>query len=670
MDGLKVVTLSAGGRPIVRADIQDGTTYNLLRGTFKLAAGQKRQQTAQVQTRYGGSRVVAESQENGTVSGMWLIAGATGDLVNSNTEALLEQVDDAGAGRFLEWIADGSTRGVYLELRGPGQYTPTYEWVEYQGALLMKVELAWPVAPLPLLLPMDIGDPFDVDSIADYGFDAGAGTIAVAGGQLVPSSTVAKRLYHSARGHRYADVEATLKFTTGATPSVGEHGVILKRLDANNEIWVDWTGGVVRIAKLDGGAGAGLDSAATAALVAATPYWVRGRIEGNVVTAEFFTSPPTPMSAPAATKAFTLAGADATKFGAGVLGQAGIRLNAAPTDTRYDDLQIRPFTYRNQSLPQVIQLRGDIPGRAPALCDVEITPSGGAAAPIWAMIAWAKRASAPIAGSVVPFGILEAESGADLTGWAVTADAAMRGGSKLLDAAATGAKTYTASWLIDPSTLVPDDFTLGELDLEVWAVAIMASTLVSPRLTLSARPEGGTNFGAERFTNEWGSAGKSLTKPSAGTVRRLVRLGTLPLAFDATRPRRLKLWLAGAIAAGSTGVFGFDYLQIVVARQRALSPTSKPLDSSYPKFVASTTETIKRVRSDLSALTAEAGQNPDPDHGLGGNVIEIPKGPVGVLVKLSSLVPDDPTSDATTEQLAHPAAVHFAVAPRVRMLNG
>jgi hypothetical protein len=38
-------------------------------------------------------------------------------------------------------------------------------------------------------------------------------------------------------------------------------------------------------------------------------------------------------------------------------------------------------------------------------------------------------------------------------------------------------------------------------------------------------------------------------------------------------------------------------------------------------------------------------------------------------VKLSSLVPDDPTSDATSEQLAHTATVHVAVTPRWQLLR-
>jgi hypothetical protein len=126
----------------------------------------------------------------------------------------------------------------------------------------------------------------------------------------------------------------------------------------------------------------------------------------------------------------------------------------------------------------------------------------------------------------------------------------------------------------------------------------------------------------------------------------------------------MKLWLAGSTAVGSTGTFGVDYLTPVLARSRALSPTAKVLDTTYPRFVVSTGETQKRVRADLSALVAQPPNAALRDHGLGGSLIEPPAGTVDWLVKLSSLAPDDPTVDSTTEQLNHSATVQLDVTPR------
>jgi hypothetical protein len=47
---------------------------------------------------------------------------------------------------------------------------------------------------------------------------------------------------------------------------------------------------------------------------------------------------------------------------------------------------------------------------------------------------------------------------------------------------------------------------------------------------------------------------------------------------------------------------------------------------------------------------------------MGGELLEtLPPGNTDMLLKLSSLVPDDPTVDATSEQVSHTATVHVAV---------
>lgn len=276
------------------------------------------------------------------------------------------------------------------------------------------------------------------------------------------------------------------------------------------------------------------------------------------------------------------------------------------------------------------------------------------------------------AGAMPPFGILDAglgEDSGDTTTWASTFDgAATTRGSYYLTASPAGAATLTAGWWIDPHLLVADDYTLGELDLEVWGRVYLASTLVTPRLTVSARPERGTSYGAERYTAEWGSLGATLTAPTASGWR-MVRLGTITLPVDASRPSRWKLRLTGATSTGSTGVLAVDYLVVCPIRNRAASPTGKPLDATFPAFIASTSETTKLVASDLRGFAASPPYAPAPDAGLDGALLELPQGATDVLVKLASLVPDD-TAGAVSEQLAHTATVHVAVTPRYHLLRG
>lgn len=315
------------------------------------------------------------------------------------------------------------------------------------------------------------------------------------------------------------------------------------------------------------------------------------------------------------------------------------------------------------ALPAVVQLSSAITGDAPALADVALRTSGGTSPPIWALLGWAKRPGTPLAGSVAPFGVIEAESATTVSTWAVAADASKRGGSGL-NVNTSGAGGANATWAVDPSVLDPDDFRLGEVDVEVWARVLVASTVVSPALALSLEPDAGTNFGQPVYSAEYGSVGKQIVKPSSSTVFRMVKLGTLTMPVDVVSPLKWRVKVAGGWAAGSSGAFSLDYLVMVPARARALSPSGKPNDSSYPDFIVSTADTTKLIRSDLSGRVGSAAGNTGRDAGLGGSLIELPVGNVDMLLKLSSLVPDDPTLDATSEQLSHTVTGTVTVTPR------
>lgn len=309
---------------------------------------------------------------------------------------------------------------------------------------------------------------------------------------------------------------------------------------------------------------------------------------------------------------------------------------------------------------------GTIPGDAPALCDITVTK--GAVGPLpWALLAWTTTPGTPASG-VAPFGVIEAETGTSLAVWAVTADGDYHGGSGLQHATA-GAQNALATFTLNPSVLVPADYAGGDVTVEVWARVELASTLVSPRLRAALSLTNGN-----RYTTEFGATGRYLVLPSAGTVFRFVRVGTLALAPDLVTAATWPLEILGATAATSTGTFGLDYIMLAVANQRALSSTGKPGETSlpatlitYPYFLTGNVEQTKTVRADLSATAADGSAAHRPAHGLGGSLIELPPGDVAALVKLSSLVPDDPTADGTTEALAHSATVRLSVTPRYHL---
>ncbi len=335
-----------------------------------------------------------------------------------------------------------------------------------------------------------------------------------------------------------------------------------------------------------------------------------------------------------------------------------VSLPVAPL-ARHDQVTI---AISSTTLPATIALGTAIPGDAPALADITLTHSGGSAAPIWALIGWSKRPGSPLGGSVAPLGVIEAEGGASLSGWSSTADAGARGGN-LLQVTTAGAGTSSATYAVDPSVLLADAFT-NEVAVEVGGRVKVASSVVAPRIILSSTSADGVAYGAQQYSNEFGQFGKTIALPSAGTVYRFCRLGTLTMPVDAVQPLARNIIVGGAWATGSSGPFGVDYLVLVPARQRACSASGKPNDSHYPPFIASTASTAKTIRSDLSGTVAAAGSNPGRDSGLGGSLIELPPGNVDLVVKLSSLAADDPTVDTATEQLAHTVTGSVRVIPR------
>lgn len=284
-------------------------------------------------------------------------------------------------------------------------------------------------------------------------------------------------------------------------------------------------------------------------------------------------------------------------------------------------------------------------------------------------------------GASEAFGLLECEgyvpalssvSGGSL---AVTVDANSRTGFDLVWTPATsGAQTGTLIYFIDPNTLTPDDYTQGEIDIEVFLREAWFTSLTNMRVTLSAQPEGGSTLGPERFTREFGNVGK-LIQTATAKVNRQHRLGTLPLVVDPANPQRWRLKLALSVTGGATPTWDFDHLTLTATRTRTAWPTAKANDiasaaAAYPSFVPydggwTTTSTMSKIlRSDGSALVAAPGGYAYPDYGP-GRPIELPDHDADLVVKLSTRVPDDPTSDSTDEATATiTASCHCAITPR------
>lgn len=242
-------------------------------------------------------------------------------------------------------------------------------------------------------------------------------------------------------------------------------------------------------------------------------------------------------------------------------------------------------------------------------------------------------------GGFPPLGILEAEN-------------SQAGLSGNINYRLANGSNGTATIVVDPSLCTPDDYAANTISVEVWG-RLDVSTAVT--CVLSAIPISNTVL-PSIYSEEFGSVGKALVIPSSGTIQRFVRLGTLRFPTDGGR------YLLKCNP-------GFDYFLLLPSNARAISPTGLARDSSYPSFATDVTEITRRIRSDLSGTLLEtlAGAQESAAPGLGGQLLEVPSSALEWVLKLSSLVPDDPTSDTTTEQLAHAATFHVKITPRVRL---
>lgn len=254
------------------------------------------------------------------------------------------------------------------------------------------------------------------------------------------------------------------------------------------------------------------------------------------------------------------------------------------------------------------------------------------------------------AGGQVPWGVINGAS-VDVTNkgsfFAIAADANYRAG---FDLAGTGSMSTnaTAEWYLHPWAITPDDYARGEYQCKVFARVEIASTQADVNIVTSLRPEGGTSYGAERYTQEWGSTGKAITTPGA-SVFRWVNCGTLVMRVDRNRPARWKLRMVVTNASTSTGAFGIDQIILVPARRSVMSQTGAT-SADFADFISSTSQTSKIVRwnkrAEISNPASTVSRYPYPDGGLGGANILLPRGDVQMLAWLADYQPD--RSDANS----------------------
>ena len=626
-----------------------------------------------------GRRPSAGIVDNRLVSLPIRVYGTSKDNLATNLKNLSNVVDELRRfGGRLTWQSNAQTYRQHLEILGTDGAQLQGWSNRAENKSIAQVVVALQCAPYAQGDSMDVTDT-TFASLSDYTFDSGASTnLTVTNGNMTvtTSPTTEHRLIHSQRGYTLSDTEVTTNFTYAQSANF-KAGVVFWRTSATS-YWTAYltdsgSASTLNIDQVSSGTTTNRASQSVTRPAAAASVYVRVRTESTSITAEHWTSAPTPLGTATTSTTYT-----ASSAGSGL---AGIVFNPQSSTPLVDFLTVRPFTYSTRAQPARIDLSGTVPGDAPALGSVEITTKQSLP---WALVGWTLTPSASsLSSSPTPraaFTVFNANSDvtANRTGW--TADATT---NTLRDTAAASTTTYSARYQLDPSLLTTDQYAQGDRAIEVWALAITdtSDVLVSPMLKASLRPSSGP--GPVRYTDEYGSVGKIIPSIQAGNTSaayyRWTRLGTLHLPASAAR--EVHLTIDGTVGtATSGGYFGIARLIVLPLRQRATISTGKTADSTYPAWSSSTTETVKTLNADLTTSVYQPSVSTVQvsDRGVGGSTIEMRPGTMSLLTCLSAIVPDDPTSSTATEYVTTgspgattvpQAAVHVSIVPRFAQLR-
>jgi hypothetical protein len=314
-------------------------------------------------------------------------AGVTMDQALAQIGALVDKLEEAERqdnGLPLVWTpANASKSTTFYVLTGEIEDLP------------VSIEAGW-LAAFPVVTvhfyckPYGYGprfgteiEDFSVNTLGNYtGLISPLANLTVTGGVLKSNGTAPTSEYHLHRTsgvsypNGYYDNQQTVKWTVGALTSAQVAGVRLKSIDTNNAIEVflhdNATASFYGIRTRVAGVVTNRVLNATTRFVAGSSYWVRGRVEGNVVYVELWTSAPTATGTPAASASWTLTGSEITALGQGVAGYAGLIFTPVNTSASLDDWTVEPNVWVSSN-PIVTGTIPGIPGDVPAEVNYYLT---------------------------------------------------------------------------------------------------------------------------------------------------------------------------------------------------------------------------------------------------------------------------------------------------------
>jgi hypothetical protein len=638
------------GQPTVVLDMETFETdgkYWRERDSFTFTPPVSQPRSVPVAGWRGGSRVVGVSHDNGTLS-MSFRAGAgtvTGKDVALRAIADLARTIDEHVfrpRRYFEWRPVGATKSSYFEVRGPGTWAPTWNVRRFNDNENISAEMSWPVSPYALDLPMRFIDPGTITSYNREWVLATGAAPTISDFEWLPAAGDSRLLNTR---HVYGSTERiAVSFTVPTVPATAQYiGAMIRCQLTDTDIYLAGRIRCNTTPELDiiksnaAGSQSVLGTPTSITLVAGEPNWLVFRINGNVLTAEYFKNRDNPdLFTATATVTHTLAGGDITTYGfLGTVGPpntgrvgiyfedlnatAGNRpkvIGADREDQPAGAVRVDPFYIDSTGLPNQHNFWG-LAGDLPPKMEVEVEDRATLDRP-WFAMGWNSLMIQGGSGSRMPFGLHDSLSWTvDSGSWTHTS-----GVYRLTTTSAGGeGQIHQNVWTQGVWGQIDPDMFSDETAIEVYALITVPSTVNDPRVVLSVAPLNGV---VERYT-EFGPAGHTLAKPATGSRALIYRLGTIP--FAVLDPQYYFVNVKVLWGIGSSGDIDFDWAWMAPASRSAKARTGIALDSSYPKFFPAASGR-KRILNDLSTehfYNAAGNPNPEGWHrhtALGGAAID------------------------------------------------
>jgi hypothetical protein len=705
-DSLYIVSRDEQDQYVKLLNLEEAGVIFKQRDTLRISMGSRQPVYATSERRRGGAVQVSESRDLASVAATFMVKGDTTDQAIERLEDLLAQAD-AAAERWIWWEPDGASRVSLYPLVGPAQCSVNYSWPWLMSGYF-PCEASWAAQPWVEGLVQDVADDFRARDVGaagvalsalqqfdqDYTTPVTPTTVAQGALELPHSMSSAQALISRLDREPWQDGRVTVKgkAKTGTTDTERIISPGLRySLTSGGYFYAQLNGGFLRVREFDGVATtSNRASAAQVAPAANVSYWLVCRAEGTSVTAEYWTTRPTPTGSPTATCTYTNVATLRSGY--------PLLMSAAPTAGAtnipiVEEFESRPYSWRLLNTPTTVNVEA-LPGSMAAAADIDFSPATtDSDYPRHALYGWRRKyaSSAPAVAGTTPATslLIPGESFAHYTGstTAVLATDAVRyrgvaNQAITVPVLATAGMTSIAV-TVDPTLYAADEFA----DTVTCAVVVRyyrQADIVTPRIAAAVAPAGTTTvlppplLPPLEYTPEFGSTGRYLPGAAATARVTTTTLGTVTLQRT---PQLASLFLFVSWAAGSTAaqVLAVDEVYLVPVAGLAMSPTDKARDDgTYPSFVrglgTGSTMRVESRRRGMRRLTAATeGANrwftPVP-LGIGGADIELPTASEGVelLVRPSVSVPDDPVYLTTADILSHNASVHLRVTPRYRFV--